>query len=86
MLVLCIGDKAKDGELLFAELGSIVQTMQRRLGQEEFEKTSLFPVSHKIIEIPMLTIHPGLRRYSSSRSLAHGIGASYKPGSLSLAI
>lgn len=43
-LLLCIGTEAKEGELLFAELGSITHTIQRRLSQEEFVETSLFPV------------------------------------------
>lgn len=45
MAILCIGSEAKEGELLFAELGAIAQGMQRRLDQEEFKKTSLFPVN-----------------------------------------
>jgi hypothetical protein len=45
MVVMCSGAEAKDGELLFSELGSIAQMMQRRLDQEEFKKTSLFPVA-----------------------------------------
>lgn len=44
MLLLCTGTEAKEGELIFAELGSIAQTMQRRLAQKEFVETSLFPV------------------------------------------
>lgn len=44
MLVICTGAKAKEDELLFAELGPIVQTIQCRFAQKEFENTSLFPV------------------------------------------
>ncbi|KAJ5814759.1 hypothetical protein N7474_006536 [Penicillium riverlandense] len=44
LLVTCTGTTAKDGELLFGELGPIVQALRNRLDQKEFEKTSLFPV------------------------------------------
>lgn len=44
MLVTCTGAEAKDSELLFGELGPIVQAIRNRLKQKEFEKTSLFPV------------------------------------------
>lgn len=43
MVVICTRAETKEGELPFSELGSIAQTIQRRLDQEEFE--SLFPVS-----------------------------------------
>lgn len=44
MLIICTGAEAQDSELLFGELGPIVQAIQNRLSQKEFEKTSLFPV------------------------------------------
>ena len=45
VLVICTGAETKDDELLFGELGPIAQTIQNRLNQMEFEKTSLFPVT-----------------------------------------
>ena len=45
MLVICTGAETKDDELLFGELGPIAQTIQNRLNQMGFEKTSLFPVT-----------------------------------------
>ncbi|KAJ9227119.1 hypothetical protein DTO027B5_873 [Paecilomyces variotii] len=44
MLIICTGAEAKDNELLFGELGPIAQAIRNGLRQEEFEKTSLFPV------------------------------------------
>jgi hypothetical protein len=44
MLVMFTGAVAVEGELLFCELGCIAQVIHNRLQQEEFEKTSLFPV------------------------------------------
>ena len=45
MLVICTGAEAKDDEMLHGELGPIAQTIQNRLDQMEFEKTSLLPVT-----------------------------------------
>lgn len=86
MLVLCTGTKAREGELLFAELGCIAQTMQRRLDQEEFKNTSLFPVSPFTFYVyaTQNTLANYMVRYSSSRSLAHGMAASCKLGLLRL--
>jgi hypothetical protein len=47
LLMISNGTTAKDGELLFSELGPLTQTIQNRLRQSEFEKTSLFPVCYK---------------------------------------
>lgn len=44
MLVICSGVVPQENQLLFSELGSIVQAIENRLGQKDFEQSSLFPV------------------------------------------
>ncbi|EPS34993.1 hypothetical protein PDE_09958 [Penicillium oxalicum 114-2] len=56
MLVMKTGAVAIEGELLFCELGCITQVIQNRLQQNEFEKTSLFPVQDQKRSIRFLIV------------------------------
>lgn len=44
MLVVCSSVVPQENQLLFSELSSIVQAIENRLDQEEFEQSCLFPV------------------------------------------
>lgn len=44
MLAICSGVIAQEDQLLFSELGPMVQAMENRLGQKDFEHASFFPV------------------------------------------
>ncbi|EPS28943.1 hypothetical protein PDE_03889 [Penicillium oxalicum 114-2] len=49
MLVMRTGAVAVEGELLFCELACIAQVIKNRLQQEDFTRTSLFPVGFYMI-------------------------------------
>lgn len=88
MLVVCTGEEAKDGELLFGELGPIVRTIQNRLSQKKFEKTSLFPIYYKqsFLHSPSICANPTLLNLvgSGRLSLGRDMDISCRPDSTSL--